>query len=72
MVVEYNNKKYEVEVIKKNNKNIYIRVKNSKVVVSCNYFTTERYIKKLLKDNYSSIIKMIDKDNNRQIKQEKF
>ena len=72
MVVEYNNKKYEVEVIKKNNKNIYIRVKNSKVIVTCNYFTTERYIKRLLKDNYSSIIKMIDKDNNRQLKQEKF
>ena len=72
MVVEYNNKSYEVEVIRKNNKNIYIRVKNNKVIVTCNYFTTERYIKKLIKDNYSSIIKMIDKDSIRQEKKEKF
>ena len=72
MVVEYNNKNYEVEVIRKNNKNIYIRVKNSKVIITCNYFTTEKYIKKLIKDNYTSIIKMIDKDNSRQEKKEKF
>lgn len=72
MVVEYNNKRYEVEVVRKNNKNIYIRVKNDKVIITCNYFTTEKYIKKLLKDNYSSIIKMIEKDNVRKEKQEKF
>lgn len=72
MVVEYNNKNYEVEVIRKNNKNIYIRVKNSKVIITCNYFTTEKYIKKIIKDNYTSIIKMIDKDNSRQEKKEKF
>ena len=72
MVVNYNNKDYEVEIIKKNNKNIYVRVKNSKVIVTCNYFTTNRQIEKLIKENYSSITNMIDYDKNKQEKAEKF
>lgn len=72
MVVLYNNESYDVEVIKKNNKNIYIRVKKGKIIVTCNYFTTNRQIDKLIKENYSSIVKMIDKDNARIEKEEKF
>lgn len=72
MVVNYNDKIYEVEVIKKNNKNIYIRVKEGKIIVTCNYFTTKKQIDKLIKDNYNSIIKMIEKDVKRKEKEEKF
>ena len=72
MIFEYNDKKYEVEIIKKDNKNIYIRVKNGKIIVTCNIFTTKRQIEKLINDNYSSICKMIDKCNSRLERNEKF
>lgn len=72
MNFNYNDKSYDVEIIKKNNKNIYIRVKNSKIIVTCNYFTTKKMIEKLLKDNYKSIIKMIEHDNKKQEKESKF
>jgi len=72
MVVDYNNNSYNVDIIRKNNKNIYIRVKNGKIIVTCNYFTTNRMIEKLIKDNYSSIIKMIGKAEKRIEKEEKF
>jgi len=72
MVLEYNNNSYKVEIIKKNNKNIYIRVKRGKIIVTCNYFTTKKQIQKLINDNYKSVTKMIDKDNKRIEKEEKF
>ena len=37
---------YDVEIIKKNNKNTYIRVKDNKIFVTTNYFVTNSYIKK--------------------------
>ncbi len=72
MVIEYNNNKYEVEIIKKNNKNIYIRIKDNKIIVTCNYFTTKREIEKLIKTNYNSITKMIDKVNIKKEKEDNF
>jgi len=72
MVVDYNNNSYKVEIIKKNNKNLYIRVKEGKIVVTCNYFNTNRQIEKLIKDNYNSIVKMINKYEFKQEKKEQF
>ena len=72
MVIEYNNNKYEVEIIKNNNKNIYIRIKDNKIIVTCNYFTTKREIEKLIKTNYNSITKMIDKVNIKKEKEDNF
>jgi len=68
----YDNNSYIVEIIKKNNKNIYIRVKEGKIIVTCNYFTTKKQIEKLIKDNYDSITKMIEKDKKRKEKEEHF
>lgn len=65
MQIEYNDKFYDVDIIRKNNKNIYIRVKGNRIVVTCNYFTGNRQIKKLIEDNYDSIIKMIGKQEKR-------
>ena len=64
MVFIYNDKEYDVIVNKKNNKNTYIRVKDGCVSVSTNYFSTNRSIERLLRNNYSSIAKMIDKYEN--------
>ena len=60
----YDNITYYVIVEKKmSTKNTYIRVKNDlNIYVSTNYFTPDIYIEKLLKDNFKSICKMIDKE----------
>ena len=48
MNFEYNNKKYEVVIEKKNNKNTYIRVKEDlKIYVYTNRWTKDKEIKKI-------------------------
>ena len=72
MQIEIDNNVYDVEIIKKNNLNTYIRVKNGKVIVTTNYLTSKSSIIKLIRDNKSSIIKMINIDNKKQDKQDNF
>ena len=45
MVLEYKNKDYEVEIIRKGNKNTYVRVRDHKIYVTTNHLTSERRIK---------------------------
>ena len=72
MYLEYNGNKYEIVIIKKNNKNTYIRVKEDlKIYVTTNRFTSNRSIEKLINDNYSSIISMINKASKKKEKSEK-
>ena len=53
-------KEFEVVIIKKRNKNTYIRVKEDmKIYVTTNYLASKRYIKNLLDENYSYLVKMI-------------
>lgn len=52
---------YEIEVLieKKNNKNVYFRFKeDGKLHVTCNRFVSESAIKKMIKENEKSLIKM--------------
>lgn len=72
MQVEIENKIYDVEIIKKNNRNTYVRVKNGKIVVTTNYLTTKNSILKLIMDNKDSIIHMINKDSKKQEESENF
>lgn len=72
MEILINSNKYPVEIIKKNNKNTYIRVKNGVIIVTTNYLTSNKFIKKLINDNLSSIKRMIDSDIKRTEKNEKF
>lgn len=61
-------KEYEVVIIKKNNKNTYLRVKEDlKIYVTTNHFTSKTSIKNLLDNNIDAIKKMI----NSQVKQNK-
>lgn len=64
MTFEYNGIYYDVIIEKKRTtKNTYIRVKDDlNIYVTTNIFTSDRYIEKLLKDNYKSVCKMIDKE----------
>ncbi len=62
MKVVIDNNTYEVIVVKKYIKNIYIRVKEDlKIYVTCNILTTNNYIEELLNKNISSIKKMIER-----------
>ena len=72
MKIKIDEEVYDVEVIKKNNRNTYIRVKNGKIIVTTNYFTSKESIIKLINDNMKSIIKMINIDNKKQDKNDNF
>lgn len=59
---------YDIIIVKKNNKNIYIRVKEDlKIYITCNYLTTNKVINRLLIDNEDFIRKSIErvKSNNK-------
>ncbi len=72
MQIELDSKIYDVEIIKKNNRNTYVRVKNGKIVVTTNYLTSRNSIVKLIMDNKKSIMDMINKDSKKQDKKENF
>ena len=66
------NKEYEVVIIKKNNKNTYIRVKEDlKIYVTTSRFSTKQYIKLLLDTNIDSIKKMIE-EQTKQLKKKDY
>ena len=65
-------KNYEVIIIRKNNKNVYIRVKEDlKIYVTANRLTTDNKIKKIINENYNSIIKMVERANKKKETNEK-
>lgn len=73
MFYEIDGKKYNVEIIRKKNKNTYIRVRNNNtILITTNYFATEKSIRKLLAMNQISIKKMIEKCVKRLEKNDKF
>ena len=57
-----NNKEYPIEIIRKNNKNTYLRVKDSKIIVTTNYLTFLTTINKLIKNNTAFINKQLTKE----------
>lgn len=62
----YNNKNYKIIIIKKNNKNTYIRVDdNFNIIVTTSYFTPKKLIIELIKKNEDQIIKMINQRENK-------
>lgn len=66
MNFEYNDNLYNVNIVRKNNKNTYIRVKNNEIYVTTSYFSTNKSIYKLINENRDAIIKMIDKSNKKE------
>lgn len=62
MYFEYDGKKYEIVIQKKNNKNTYIRVKEDlKIYVTTSKFTPKFMIQNLINSNRNVIINMIEK-----------
>ena len=69
---EYNNNPYNIVVVKKKNKNTYLRVQDNNIVITTNYLITNHQLDKLIKDNEDAIIKLINKSINKKEKEEKF
>lgn len=67
MNLSFNDKKYNVKIIKKRNtKNTYIRVKDDfTILVTTSIFTSDNSIMKIVEENEKSIIRMIEKASKR-------
>lgn len=62
MYLDINGNKYEIVIVKKNIKNVYIRVKEDlKIYVSTNKYVSKKDITKLINDNYDNIVSMVEK-----------
>lgn len=73
MKYKIQNKEYNVEIIHKNNKNTYIRIKEDETIyVTTSYLTTKKQIIKLLDNNIDSIIRMLENNKKKQEKKEMF
>ena len=68
------NNYYDVVILKKKTtKNTYIRVKDDlKIYITCNYYTKDSYIKKLIEENQEKIAKMLNIKIKKQEKANKF
>lgn len=62
MNFEYEDKSYPIKVIRKNNKNTYVRFKNGEIVVTTSYFVTNNQIKKILAENTEFLKKVVAKE----------
>ena len=58
MQVVINDNIVDVEIIRKNNKNIYFRFNNGKLIITCNYLASEKYLKILVEKNKKILTKM--------------
>ena len=73
MKYELDGIEYDVVIEKKNNKNLYIRVKeDGKIHVTCNYLTTKTMIKKVLDENPKALQKMVKQIEKQSEKNNKF
>lgn len=69
MQVVFNDNLVDVEIIKKNNKNIYFRFNDGKLVITCNRLASEKYLRDLIEKNKKALTKMYlksieEKENN--------
>ena len=63
MQVCINNKDLDIVVEYKNNKNLYIRVKDGKLYVTCNKLVSDEQILNIIKNNIKSLTKMYEKQS---------
>lgn len=62
MQVLIKNEQVDVEIIYKNNKNIYFRFNNKKLIVTCNKFVSKKEILNLISKNEDALYKMYEKN----------
>lgn len=72
MYLDINGKKYEIVITRKKIKNMYIRVKEDlKIHISVNKYTSEKEIRKLIENNYSNIVLMVERQVKKNERNEK-
>ena len=50
---------YQIEIVRKNNRNTYLRIREPNIIyVTTNYFTTKKQIMKMIQENESSLTKI--------------
>lgn len=73
MIYKLDNEDYAVEIVKKGNKNTYVRVKENAIIqVTTNYFVSKSDIKKLLDRNQDFLRKTLEKKEKEKKKEEEF
>lgn len=73
IVININNNNYKVNVIRKDIKNMYLRIKKDlNIYITCNYLCNDKNILKFIKQNEKSIIKMIENQKRRNEKDNYF
>lgn len=72
MTIKLNNQTFNVFITRKNNKNMYLRVKKDGIYISCNYFVTNSMIKSFIMKNEEDIIKMYETVQRKEKKNEEF
>ena len=72
MTITLNNQTFNVFITRKNNKNMYLRVKKDGIYISCNYFVTASMIKSFIMKNKEDIIRMYETVQRKEKKNEEF
>ena len=72
MTITLNNQTFNVFITRKNNKNMYLRVKKDGIYISCNYFVTATMIKSFIMKNETDIIRMYETVQRKEKKNEEF
>lgn len=72
MEITLDNKTFKVFIAKKNNKNMYLRVKKDGIYITCNYFVTKGLIKSFIEKNKDSILVMNERIQKKEQKKEEF
>ena len=66
-VYKFDGKEYPIEIIRKNNKNTYLRVKDNKIVITTNYFVSTRKLEELIINNKKFIENALLKNNKKNL-----
>ena len=72
MQIELDGILFDVFITRKNNKNMYLRIKPDGIYISCNYFVTKGMIISFIVSNKDSIIKTSEKLRRKEKKKEEF
>ncbi len=70
MTYQLNGENLPVDIIRKNNKNTYLRVKDGHIIVTTNHITTKKQIKEMLDSNIETLKKMLNQELKRRVKEQ--
>lgn len=72
MKITIKDQTFNVFITRKNNKNMYLRVKKDGIYITCNYFVTNSMIKSFIEKNEDDIIKMNETVQRKEKKNKEF